>query len=237
MRTIQFKQSVTNRDETNTIYFAELRKFKTLNDEQVRDLALRVKKGDARAKETLINANLRLVVSIAKHYQGMGIELNDLIAEGNIGLVMAVERYDVEKGAKFSTCAAEWIRKIIVEALNDNSRTVRLPENLIRSGFSSLSISMDAPIGNDEDGNEKTLLDTFASDTRANKFDDVDFYTKKVKSLLNGLKRVEKEVVCGLFGIGGIEQSEYILAKRFRLTEERIRQIKWEALKKMKELA
>lgn len=238
MKKINFTASITNRDETNEIYFAELRKFKPLNDEQVKDLATRIKEGDEKAKETLIKANLRLVVSIAKKYVGMGVEFNDLICEGNIGLVMAAERYDSEKGAKFSTCAAEWVRKIIVEALNDNGRTVRLPENLIRGGFASVSVSFDAPIGNDDEGNEKTLMDTFASNERANGYDDVDYYQKKVAKLLNGLKQNEKEIVCGLFGIGGgVEQTEYTLARRFRVTEERIRQIKWEALKKMKEIA
>jgi RNA polymerase primary sigma factor len=101
----------------------------TKRDEQV--LALRVRRGDPAGKERMIRANLRLVVAIARRYRGMGLPLADLISEGNIGLIKAVERFKHEKGFRFSTYASKWIRQAITKALATDSRTVRLPANVI----------------------------------------------------------------------------------------------------------
>jgi len=101
----------------------------TRSEEQV--LALRVRRGDPASKERMIAANLRLVVAIARRYRGMGLPLSDLIGEGNIGLIKAVERFKHEKGFRFSTYASKWIRQAITKALATDSRTVRLPANVI----------------------------------------------------------------------------------------------------------
>jgi RNA polymerase primary sigma factor len=101
----------------------------TKREEQV--LALRVRRGDPASKERMIGANLRLVVAIARRYRGMGLPLCDLIGEGNIGLIKAVERFKHEKGFRFSTYASKWIRQAITKALATDSRTVRLPANVI----------------------------------------------------------------------------------------------------------
>lgn len=101
----------------------------TRSEEQV--LALRVRRGDPVSKEQMIGANLRLVVAIARRYRGMGLSLADLIGEGNLGLIKAVERFKYEKGFRFSTYASKWIRQAITKALATDSRTVRLPANVI----------------------------------------------------------------------------------------------------------
>ncbi len=101
----------------------------TKKDEQ--DLARRVRKGDSVAKERMVLANLRLVISIARRYQGMGLPLADLIGEGNLGLIKAVDRFKYEKGFRFSTYASKWIRQAITKTLATDSRTVRLPANVI----------------------------------------------------------------------------------------------------------
>jgi len=101
----------------------------TKGEEQV--VALRVRRGDPMAKEKMIGANLRLVVAIARRYRGMGLPLTDLIGEGNLGLIKAVERFKYEKGFRFSTYASKWIRQAITKALATDSRTVRLPANVI----------------------------------------------------------------------------------------------------------
>jgi DNA-directed RNA polymerase sigma subunit (sigma70/sigma32) len=95
---------------------------------------------------------------------------------------------------------------------------------------------MDAPLASDEEG-EKTLLDTFASDMRTDNFSETEAMRVKLFALMRGLSDTEKAVVCGIFGFGTEEVSEYTLSKKFNLTEERIRQIKWAAIAKMKELA
>lgn len=117
-------------------YISEISKIPLLSVEEERRLALRVRKGDGQARRKLILSNLRLVVSIAKKYIHYGVSLLDLIEEGNIGLMKAIENFDPSRGTKFSTYATWWIRQAITRALSNQSRTVRVPvylnENLSR---------------------------------------------------------------------------------------------------------
>jgi RNA polymerase primary sigma factor len=99
-------------------------------DQEIR-LAQQIERGDEQARLRLAEANLRLVVSIARRYQGRGLTLADLIQEGNVGLLRAVEKYNWRKGFKFSTCATWWIRQAILRALAEQSRTIRLPVHMI----------------------------------------------------------------------------------------------------------
>lgn len=116
-----------------SIYLSEIGSQELLSAEQELDLFSRIKSGDPRAKENAVKANLRLVVSIAKKYQGIkGVSLGDLIQEGNIGLMRAVERFDHNRGFKFSTYASWWIRQAILKALTDKSRMIRIPAHKIQ---------------------------------------------------------------------------------------------------------
>ncbi|MBI3967649.1 MAG: sigma-70 family RNA polymerase sigma factor, partial [Chloroflexi bacterium] len=109
------------------LYLAEIRRAPLLSAREEVELAQRVEKGDGRACQKLVRANLRLVVSIAKKYVGRGLTLLDLIQEGNMGLMRAVNRYDWRKGFRFSTYATWWIRQAITRAIADKARTIRLP--------------------------------------------------------------------------------------------------------------
>jgi RNA polymerase primary sigma factor len=111
-------------------YLREIGRFPLLTPQQEIELAEKIKKGDAAARERMINSNLRLVVTIAHDYANLGLPVLDLISEGNIGLTKAVERFDPRKGAKLSTYAMWWIKQSIKRALADQSRTVRLPVHL-----------------------------------------------------------------------------------------------------------
>jgi RNA polymerase primary sigma factor len=111
-------------------YLREIGRFPRLTPQQEIELAEKIKKGDAAARERMINSNLRLVVTIAHDYANLGLPLLDLISEGNIGLTKAVERFDPGKGAKLSTYAMWWIKQSIKRALADQSKTVRLPVHL-----------------------------------------------------------------------------------------------------------
>jgi RNA polymerase primary sigma factor len=117
------------RERTNaySLYLREIGQTKLLTPAEEIKLAARIKRGDARAREEMIKANLRLVVKIAREYEDYGVPLLDLINEGNIGLMKAVERFDPEKGAKLSTYAAWWIKQAIRRALSNQSKTIRLP--------------------------------------------------------------------------------------------------------------
>jgi len=111
-------------------YLKEIGQISLLTPEQEIELAGKIKRGDAKAREQMINSNLRLVVTIAHDYANLGLPLLDLISEGNIGLTKAVERFDPTKGAKLSTYAAWWIKQAIKRALANQSKTIRIPVHL-----------------------------------------------------------------------------------------------------------
>ena len=115
------------------MYLKEIGQIKLLTTEEELELADRIKNGDEQAKATLAEANLRLVVSIAKRYVGRGMLFLDLIQEGNIGLMKAVEKFDVSKGYKFSTYATWWIRQAITRAIADQARTIRVPVHMVET--------------------------------------------------------------------------------------------------------
>jgi RNA polymerase primary sigma factor len=112
-------------------YLSDIAKEPLLTAEEEVELAVKAKNGDQQAAERLIKSNLRFVVSVAKQYQNQGLSLNDLINEGNVGLIKAVKRFDVTKGFKFISYAVWWIRQSILQALAENSRIIRLPLNRV----------------------------------------------------------------------------------------------------------
>jgi RNA polymerase primary sigma factor len=118
-------------DTAIKLYLREIGQVKLLTPEEEIELAARIKKGDKRAREHMIKANLRLVVKIARDYEGIGLPLLDLISEGNIGLMKAVERFDPKKGGKLSTYGSWWIKQSIKRALANQSKTIRLPVHLV----------------------------------------------------------------------------------------------------------
>jgi RNA polymerase primary sigma factor len=120
-------------DDPVRMYLKEIGKVALLKPDQEIDLAQRMEKGDEEAKRRLIEANLRLVVSIAKKYVGRGMLFLDLIQEGNLGLIRAVEKFDWRKGFKFSTYATWWIRQAITRALADQARTIRIPVHMVET--------------------------------------------------------------------------------------------------------
>ncbi|HCZ07425.1 MAG TPA: RNA polymerase sigma factor RpoD [Thermotogae bacterium] len=115
------------------MYLKEIGKIPLLTPSKERELAQRAQRGDKKAREQLISANLRLVVSIAKRYVGRGLSFLDLIQEGNIGLLKAVEKFDYRKGYKFSTYATWWIRQAITRAIADQARTIRVPVHMVET--------------------------------------------------------------------------------------------------------
>ena len=120
-------------DDSVRMYLREIGKIPLLSIEEEAELAKRAMEGDRKAKDKMAEANMRLVVSIAKRYSGRGLELLDLIQEGNTGLLRAVDKFDPEKGFKFSTYATWWIRQAITRAIADQARTIRIPVHMVET--------------------------------------------------------------------------------------------------------
>src|SRR5206468_13135298 len=145
MRQLKIATQITNRDsQAVEKYLQEISKIPMITPEEETTLAQRIKMGDQRALDKLVQANLRFVVSVAKQYQHQGLSLSDLINEGNLGLIKAAQRFDETKGFKFISYAVWWIRQSILQALAEQARIVRLPlnkvglTNRIQKAFSQL---------------------------------------------------------------------------------------------------
>ena len=134
MRQLKITKSITNRESASLDkYLQEIGREELVSPEEEVELAQRIRKGDQEALEKLTKANLRFVVSVAKQYQNQGLSLPDLINEGNLGLIKAVEKFDYRKGYKFSTYATWWIRQAITRAIADQARTIRIPVHMVET--------------------------------------------------------------------------------------------------------
>ncbi len=134
MRQLKVTKSITNRSsESLNKYLQDISRESLITTEEEVSLAQRIKQGDPVALDKLVRANLRFVVSVAKKYQNAGLTLNDLINEGNIGLVKAAQRFDETKGFKFISYAVWWIRQSIIQSISEQSRMIRMPLNKVDS--------------------------------------------------------------------------------------------------------
>jgi len=134
MRQLKITQNITNRENQSLEkYFQDVNKIEMITSEEEVELAQRIQDGDAAALEKLVKANLRFVVSVAKQYQNKSLTLNDLINEGNLGLIKAAQKFDHTRGFKFISYAVWWIRQSIMQALAEHSRLVRIPLNKVGS--------------------------------------------------------------------------------------------------------
>jgi len=138
------------------IYLREIGQIPLLTQEDEARLAARIKKGDPEARILMIRSNLRLVVKIARDYSNLGLPLLDLVSEGNIGLMQAVERFDPKKGGKLSTYAAWWIKQSMRRALSNQSKTIRLPVHLVDklSKMRRVSLQMSEELGREPTDDE-----------------------------------------------------------------------------------
>ena len=134
MRALKITQSITTKEtESFNKYLRDVSGLDMINPETEIELAKRIKAGDIKAQDQLVKANLRFVISVAKQYVGRGLDVEDLVSEGNLGLIKAAQKFDETRGIKFISFAVWWIRQSILQSLADNSRQVRLPLNQINA--------------------------------------------------------------------------------------------------------
>ncbi len=256
------------------LYLQEIGKTALLTIDEEVTLARRIRRGDRAARNHMIQANLRLVVKIAMDYKDFGLPLLDLISEGNIGLVKAVERFDPRKGGKLSTYAAWWIKQSIKRALANQSKTIRLPVHLVdkisrmrrtalqlseRLGrepsdeelaaelqiptakvahLKSVSVrpaSLDAPIG--EDGDAGTFGEIVGDENAVSPYDGLreKNLNLDLRAMVESLDQREAEIIRLRFGLDGRDELTLEeVGKRFHVTRERIRQLEYIALGKMR---
>lgn len=246
-----------NQEEIST-YLKDIRKLKVMTPERERELSEKICSNQiseserAQIYKELLEGNLRFVITVAKQYQNQGLELSDLVAEGNIGLLKAIQNFDWTKKLRFISYAVWWIRQSILQSLNENARTIRLPVNVVQELFKEKKsvdknggelsekfamlpsiVDLDRQINEDGD----TLLDMIV-DQNAEMPDEV-FNTKEIlKEKLFGIMRVlderEKSIVEDYFGLSGQTRTLEDIGNDFNLTKERVRQIKEKALRKLR---
>ena len=258
-----------------SLYLQEIGKTPLLTIAEEIALAKRIRRGDKAARDHMISANLRLVVKIAMDYKDFGLPLLDLISEGNLGLIKAVERFDPRKGGKLSTYAAWWIKQSIKRALANQSKTIRLPVHLVDkiskmrkmamklteefgreptdeelaielqiptakvAHLKSVSVrpaSLDAPIGRDGDSSA-TFGDLVSDDNAINPYDGLreKNFNADLHVLVDSLDKREAEIIRLRFGLDGRDELTLEeVGQKFHVTRERIRQLEYLALSKMR---
>lgn len=264
-------------EDSIKLYLKEIGRIPLLRAEEEINLARRIVKGGRdgeEAKRKLVQANLRLVVSIAKKYLNRGLPFLDLIQEGNLGLIRAAEKFDHEKGYKFSTYATWWIRQGITRSLADKSRTIRVPVHMVETinrykkitrqlsqeltrkptdqelawamgvtmkklkeimNANKTPVSLETPLGKEEDS---TLSDFIADDVKAqpDTSSTERMLKEHIQELLVDLLPREAEVLKLRYGLeDGQTRTLEQVGKIFNITRERVRQIEFKAMKKLRE--
>ncbi len=256
-------------------YLKDVRPIPLLTAEKELEVARRIRKGDKAAREQMIRSNLRLVISIAKKYSNLGVPLSDLIEEGNIGLMKAVEKFDPERGFRFSTYAAWWIKQGISRAIIDQGKMIRVPvyvnEEILKYKKVTETLShklkrkpsvgevakrlqmsvekvreldqcitkmssLDAPIGEDGDGQVKDLIE---DQSLVSPEDELETFLNKERALeiLEMLTEREKKIIDLRFGLtDGNTHTLAEIAAKMGVSRERIRQVEASTLKKIRRL-
>ena len=246
-----------NQDEIQ-MYLKDIRKISVMTAERERELSNIMCSDECTQEQTdtihkeLLEGNLRFVITVAKQYQNQGLDMSDLIAEGNLGLMKAIKNFDWTKKLRFISYAVWWIKQSILQSLNENSRTIRLPVNVVQDLYRAKKVAQKT---NTELADKfvnlpkTTSVDNFINDEGDTLIDlienkesiqpDEAFNTKnELKSRLIGIMSIlddrEKNIVEEYYGLNGTPRTLEDIGGDFSLTKERVRQIKEKALRKLR---
>jgi len=246
-----------NQDEIQ-MYLKDIRKIKVMTPEREKELAAIMASENCtpqqreQVEQELLEGNLRFVITVAKQYQNQGLDMSDLIAEGNYGLMKAIKNFDWERNLRFISYAVWWIKQSILQSLNENSRTIRLPVNVVQDlhrakkeaektnkqideKYANLPYTTGLDNHINEDGD--TLLDLIENENSVQP--DESFHTEgllkaKLLDIMGVLDDRERTIVEDYYGITGTPRTLEDIGGDFSLTKERVRQIKEKALRKLR---
>ena len=220
----------------NEKYFKEIIKEQPLSDEEERTLAAKIKIGDAKALEKLTKSNLKFVISLAHQYRNRGVEEDDLISEGNIGMMHAAQKFDGTKGIRFVIFAAPYIRAAMEEAIKEQSALYKLPKTeknkveQIRSR--AISIDQPVPVGSNNNFTLKHVLEN-ENAPHADEHLNTEILNAEIMNGMDVLDEREKQVITLIYGLTGSPYTMAEIAYHMGLKRERVRQIRDKALRKL----
>jgi RNA polymerase primary sigma factor len=246
-----------NQEEISS-YLKDIRKLKVMTVDRERHLSELICGGQITDREKnqiykeLLEGNLRFVITVAKQYQNQGLELSDLVAEGNIGLLKAIQNFDWTKKLRFISYAVWWIRQSILQSLNEHARTIRLPVNVVQELFkekkaidrnggelSDKFANLPSIVNLNKEINDEgdTLLDMISDQNTImpdEVFNSKDVLKEKLNGIMSVLDERERAIVEDYFGLSGQTRTLEDIGNDFNLTKERVRQIKEKALRKLR---
>jgi len=238
------KRPTAGERSTMGLYLRELRRIPQLSREEERAFAALAAQGDRKARQHLIQANLRFVIRVAKRYRNRGVPLEDLVNEGNIGLIHAAERFDPDRGVRFVSYAVWWIRQAILKAIPENSRLIRVPRSRLgdlpsttelRMQAAQRTLSLDSPVRDMENAEPFGAL---LEDRSVPKPEEVLLGASlhdELDSVLAGLSDREASILQDRFGLAGRTFTSLLEAgRKHGLSRERVRQIEKKAVRKIR---
>ena len=217
-------------------YLDEIGRESLLSADEERQLAQKIKSGDSRALNKLVEANLRFVVKIASQYKGRGLALDDLVSEGNMGLMKAAARFDATKGVRFVNYAVVHVRQAIEKAIEQQTGLYKVPKDVkdeLTARQQSLPLSVDAPLGHRANLSLLSVLvnkDAPQADERVHS----EAIEEAIEFALGSLDKRESRVVNAYFGIGQEHETMAEIAEDMDLKRERVRQIRDKAIRKLR---
>lgn len=235
-------RNVGNNDFTNSVktYYQELKNFKPISREKERELMVKAKNGDIEARNQIITANLRFVFDIAKKYRGQGVDIADLISEGNKGILKALDKFDVNKNVKFFTYAVWWIRQHMMQAI-ENKKNTDINEVNFDDEFPTENQTIENfnPNNNNNEDNfyyEGKDIEDVNGDGRYETNEEEDQKHFVVQKLLATLDERERVIIMKYFGIENDDDGHNLeeISKEVNLSTERVRQLKVKAINLMR---